>query len=81
MLELIRQALRVSTDAYDDEIKMLIQAAEQDLGIAGITVKSDSICINAIATYCKMYFNKDFTLKDAYEQQKAQLQMSTGYGL
>ena len=80
----IKMALRITTDAYDDELNDLIVAAQQDLGIAGVIVPAelDEICTRAIITYCKMSFGlpEDYDkLKSSYDEQKAQLSNATGY--
>lgn len=84
MLELVKLALRITTDAFDDELNMLISAAQSDLGIAGVVLPEelDDICHMAIITYVKMNFGEPDEydrLKAAYDEQKAQLSMATGY--
>lgn len=84
MLELVKLALRITTDAFDTELNLLIAAAQTDLGIAGVTLPAelDSICKRAIITYCKMNFGEPDEydrLKASYDEQKAQLSMATGY--
>lgn len=84
MLDKVKMALRISTDAYDDELTDLIAAAESDLGIAGVVVPEevDAIVTRAIITYCKMSFGlpEDYDrLKRSYDEQKAQLSNATGY--
>lgn len=84
MLEKVKMALRVSTDALDDELNDLIAAAQLDLGIAGVVLPDtlDTICTRAIITYCKMHFGlpEDADrLKKSYDEQKAQLVTATGY--
>ena len=84
MLELVKLALRITTDAFDAELNMLIAAAQTDLGIAGVTLPAelDPICQRAIITYCKMNFGEPDEydrLKASYDEQKAQLSMATGY--
>ena len=84
MLELVKLALRITTDAFDTELNLLIAAAQTDLGIAGITLPAelDPICQRAIITYCKMNFGEPDEydrLKASYDEQKAQLSMATGY--
>lgn len=79
-----RLALRISTTAFDSELTDLINAAQTDLGIAGVTLPStlDAICKRAIITYCKLHFGQpdDYDrLKASYDEQKAQLSMATGY--
>jgi hypothetical protein len=75
--------MRITTDAFDDEISSYINAAELDLGIAGVVYEAvDDLVQKAIITYVRMSFgnppNYD-RLKAAYDEQKAQLQTATGY--
>lgn len=87
MLEKIKMALRISTDAFDEELELLIQSALLDLGIAGVigdvlTDEPDAIITQAVITYCKMNFGlpEDYDrLKRSYDEQKAQLVTATGY--
>ena len=87
MLEKIKMALRISTDAFDEELELLIQSALLDLGIAGVisdvlTDEPDAIITQAVITYCKMNFglSEDYDrLKRSYDEQKAQLVTATGY--
>ena len=84
MLDKVKLALRISTDAFDSELTDIITAAQQDLGIAGVTVPEelDAIVSKAIITYCKMSFGlpEDYDrLKRSYDEQKAQLSNATGY--
>ncbi len=84
MLEKVKMALRIVTDAFDDELNDLIDAAKQDLGIAGVVLPEelDAICTRAIITYCKLHFGEpdDYDrIKRSYDEQKAQLSMATGY--
>ncbi len=84
MLEKVKKALRISTDAYDDEISGYIDSAKLDLGIAGVVLPEtlDAICDTAIITYVKCKFGEPDEydrLKASYDEQKAQLSMATGY--
>ena len=84
MLLKVKLALRITTDAFDSELTDLIEAAKIDLGIAGVELPStlDAICEIAIITYCKLHFGEPDEydrLKASYDEQKAQLSMSTGY--
>lgn len=84
MLAPVKLALRISTDAFDTELKSLIESAKQDLGIAGVELPEtlDAISKTAIITYCKMNFGlpEDADrLKRSYDEQKAQLSNATGY--
>ena len=85
MLEKVKLALRLTSDAFDSELTDLIAAALADLGLAGVSNldTSDALIIRAVVTYCRVHFGSpsDFDrLKASYDEQKAQLQMATGYG-
>lgn len=84
MLDNVKVALRITTDAFNDELMGLIEAAKIDLGIAGVVVpqKNSAIVERAIITYCKMSFGlpEDYDqLKRSYDEQKAQLSNATGF--
>ena len=90
ILNKVKLALRIVTDAFDTEIEDLIKACLLDLKIAGVneyTIDSvtDALIIRAVCTYCKYHFGdangveESDRLKASYDEQKAQLQMSTGY--
>ena len=84
ILDKVKMALRISTTAFDDELTDLIQAAQSDLGIAGVVLPTelDEICTRAIITYCKMSFGlpEDYDrLKASYDEQKAQLVTASDY--
>ena len=84
MLEKVKLALRITTNAFDQELLDLISAAVIDLDIAGIdsTTGVDAIITRAIITYCKLNFGEPDEydrLKASYDEQKAQLSMATGY--
>lgn len=84
MLDKVKLALRITTNAFDSELTSLIAAAKLDLGIAGVQVPTtlDDIVELAIITYCKCNFGEPDNydrLKASYDEQKAQLSMSTGY--
>jgi uncharacterized phage protein (predicted DNA packaging) len=93
MLEKVKTALRISINSFDEEITDLIEAAKLDLHVAGVrnedletgTTPTDALISRAIIIYCKLYFGEPATsdhwkaLKEAYDEQKAQLSMATGY--
>lgn len=84
ILASVKLALRVTTNAFDSELNDLIEAAQADLGIAGITNTdtADALIRRAVTTYCRMHFGQpdDYDrLKKSYDEQKAQLSMATGY--
>jgi len=84
LLTATKLALRITTDAFNDELTRLIKAGQQDLGIAGVVVPEtlDDIVLTAVITYVKMNFGNPENydrLKRSYDEQKAQLSMATGY--
>lgn len=88
MLEKVKMALRIKTDAFNDELNSLISAALIDLGFGGamssvlISTTTDAVIIQAVITYCKMNFGlpEDYDrLKRSYDEQKAQLGTATNY--
>lgn len=86
MLDAVRTVLRLTTDAFDDEINDLIEAAKDDLGLCGVVITDaeDPLVKRAIETYCKAHFGQPEDgyydrLKRAYDEQKAQLQSSLLY--
>lgn len=87
MLDLIKKALRITTEAFDEELTQLMDSAIIDLGFGGMShdfslENVDPVITQAIITYCKMNFGipEDYDrLKRSYDEQKAQLGMATGY--
>ena len=83
ILDDVKMACRVSTNALDAEYTRLITAATLDLGVAGVETGSvDELVKEAIITYCKMRSGlpEDYDkLKAAYDEMKAQLSNATGY--
>lgn len=87
ILSKVKVALRIVTDDFDAEITDLINACLLDLGIAGVTEDdtTNALLIRAIITYCKANFGdangvEEYDrLKASYDEQKAQMQMATGY--
>ena len=82
----IKLRLRITTDAFDDEITDLINSALADLGIAGVdgenAIIGNMLVLTAVSTYVKMMFGEPDEydrLKKSYDEQKAQLSMATGY--
>lgn len=77
-------ALRITTDAFDDQVSDLLEAALLDLGVAGVVVPDtiDAIVKQAAITYVRLHFGHpdDYDrLKASYDEQKAQLSMCSGY--
>ena len=83
LLDNCKTAMRITTDAYDNEIQEYIDAAKLDLGIAGVEATvPDSLVNKAIMTYVRMSFGAPSNydkLKASYDEQKAQMMNATGY--
>lgn len=84
LLNQTKIALRVTTTAFDWEIMSLIEAAKQDLNLAGVDALTadDPLVTRAIITYCRLHFGQpdDYDrLKKSYDEQKAQMGMATMY--
>ena len=88
MLAIIKKALRIMSNAFDDELNALIAAAIADLKLCGIvgasvTVDSDDVLVQqAVTAFVKWRFgdnNNAERMKELYELQKAQLQTATNY--
>ena len=84
LIDNVKMACRVKTDAYDSQFTDLIEAAKLDLGIAGVEIPAemDSLVERAICTFCMMSFGvpDDYErLKASYDEQKAQMSNATGY--
>ena len=86
ILNTVRLALRITTEAFDVELTNLINAGMSDLGIAGVNGENvaltDPLTMQAIITYCKMNFGEPDEydrLKKSYDEQKSQMSMATGW--
>ena len=84
ILEKVRMALRITTEAFDDELTDMIEAAKLDLGVAGVVLpsKANALVNRAIITYCKANFGNpedQEKFKASYDEQKSQLSNATGY--
>lgn len=92
MLDKVKLALALSTTTFDTELAELITAAVLDLKIAEVnsdavtSEPTDPIVARAIISYCVYHFElehgdqtKAERFKAAYDEQKAQMSMATGY--
>lgn len=88
ILDYVKTGIGIRSTAYDQLLTMLIDAAVKDLGFAGVDTinQTDSAIIAAVTTYCKLHMphaaadaSSYDRLKAAYDEQKAQLGMATGY--
>lgn len=93
LLDKVKVACRVTSDAYNDELTDLISAALADIGIpdinADLLTDTESLMPlvqRAVITYCKMNFgyatlaeDQYDHLKASYDEQKAQMLMNSNY--
>lgn len=83
MLSTVKMALQITTDAFDSYLTELIDAALNDLALAGVqTDGGGSLITIAVCTYVRARFGSpaDYDqIKAAYDEQKAQLMTATGY--
>lgn len=86
MLDRVKLALRITTNAFDSEIEGLIKSALLDLGVAGVDSfepsTTDELVITAVTTYVKLHFGEPDNydrLKASYDEQKAQMSMNSDY--
>lgn len=90
MLEIIKLALRVTTDAFDSELSQLIAACIEELQGVGVlidyeadgTTPSSMQIQTAIVAYCKWLFGNNADAdrwRDIYHTKLAQLQTMSGY--
>ena len=89
LLQDAKLRLRLHTNAFDDEVGDLIDAAVDDLlernaiqqtQISGTTIAP--LIKRAIMTYCRAFFgdpDNQERLKADYDEQKATLMMTSGY--
>ena len=84
LVEKAKMALRIKTTAFDTEIDRLIDAAFQDMNIAGVIIPDSMTAIveTAAITYVAVHFGEPDEydrLKRSYDEQKAQLSTCSGY--
>ena len=86
MMDLVKGALRVTTDApaIISEIENLINAAKLDLEIAGVKyIEDDPLIQRAVIFYCKGHFGFDNPEAErflrSYEMLKQHLSLSGDY--
>lgn len=83
-LAAVKLSMGITVANYDAELSDLIDAALLDLGIAGVEGynQNDKLVLQAVKTYCRAHFQSpaDYDrLKAAYDEQKGQLMIATGY--
>lgn len=87
MLEKIKLALRMDSNALDGDIQDTIDAAKADLKLCGVLetkiVDTDPLIIRAVKTFCKYEFSSDdkesAKYKVSYEMLRDHLALSIDY--
>ena len=95
IVDMLKQALRVKTDAFNDEIEHLVIACSNDLALSGVMVgtgtawdnsvgytNKGSLTLQAYILYAKAYFGysqDSEKYKNAYEQLKISLCLSGSF--
>ena len=90
LLDKVKAACRVASNAYDEELTDLIESGLADMGITDIKsavltdTDPDPLIRKAVITYCRMNFGYQDELayerlKASYDEQKSQLLMSGSY--
>lgn len=90
LLDKVKAACRVASNAYDEELTDLIESGLADMGITDIKSEvltdtdPDPLIRKAVITYCRMNFGYQDELayerlKASYDEQKSQLLMSGRY--
>lgn len=92
LIDKVKTACRVTGTAYDDELTDMIKAAFADMGITDINstmlveTNINALVQMAVITFCKMNFgyatlteDQYSRLKAAYDEQKAQMLMSSTF--
>ena len=83
MLQKAKLTLRITTTAFDEEIRDLIKAGYEDLDTRGVLTESQMnspLLTRAIMTYVRYHFGDPEDpekLKKSYDEQKAQLMTTT----
>jgi len=85
LLAKAKVALRVTTNAFDEEITDIIQAGYLDLTTRGVIIDTDNLSplvLRALMTYVRLQFGTPENperLKESYSEQRGQLMTTTGY--
>ena len=88
MLTIVKLALRISTNSFDDELNLLISDCLSEMthmGIAGaVDTSTDTQIKSTVIAYCKWKFGNNEDKEEwerIYHVKLAQLKSMTDYGL
>lgn len=84
MIDAVKLTLRITTDAFDDELMMLINSCKIDLNLAGVNIinEDDDRIRNAICLYCKAnfgYHDDSQKFQNAYISLRDSMALSSKY--
>lgn len=84
MIDAVKLTLRITTDAFDDELMMLINSCKIDLNLAGVNIinEDDDRIRNAICLYCKAnfgYCDDSQKFQNAYISLRDSMALSSKY--
>ena len=84
IIDAVKLALRITTDALDDEISSEIESCLADLTICGVIANPhDAAILKAVKLWCRASFEDDVNsrqdYREAYGTLKGMLMVSTGY--
>ena len=86
LTDTVKGSMRISSKSavVENDINNTIAAAKMDLKAAGVKKidETDPLIIRAVVTFCRANFGSpaDYDkMKTSYDEQKAMMQMATGY--
>lgn len=85
LLDKAKLTLRITTTAFDDEIKDIIEAGYLDLTTRGVIIDTEDLSplvLRALMTYVRLQFGEPENperLQRSYDEQKGQLMITSGY--
>ena len=87
LLDKAKVTLRITTEAFDEEISDILQAGYQDLTTRGVIIEDDNgviapLVVRALMTYVRLHFgdpDNPERLKESYDEQKGQLMITSGF--
>lgn len=84
MIDKVKIALRIKSDAFNEEIQSLIDACKTDLRLAGVDniSETDELVARAVIFYCRAYFfvgDAATRYEQAYQNLKIALSLSGDY--
>lgn len=89
MLDMVKTALRISGDAFDDELQLLIDSSIAEMKGLGVVIAvdeagdpTDTQTQTAVIAYCKWQFGDHDNAerwRDIYHTKLAQLKTMTGH--